>query len=685
MRFGRSAAWAVVLLAWMCATTPSYAQQTTQASAFRMERPIVTNGAGPRRLPVDVPILAGTSGETLSDLRVFDASGREVPYLLVARPPAAPIWTSGTVLPVAPINTPTVKTSGFETDLGVPRVVDRFRFELPLPQSFLKRVRLEGSGDRAHWTVLVLEGTMFNLPDERLREMELAFTAGPYRYLRVTWDDTNSARLPLPSSVEARVVTALSPAPALTTALGVERRPSEPGVSRYRLRLPGGHLPVVALTFDLGGGHVLRNVSVYEARLSGTELIPVLLGTTRLQRVVQGSLSASSLDLRFSSTPHEPQLDLVVDDGDNPPLDIRGVSAVFAEQPWIYFETNGSALSARFGNPLVTAQPRYDLEAMRDALRTGITSVADATWGQTRARSVEERAGGPAPPLPTVGSTVDASAFTYVRDLPAGAPGLTALSLDAAALAHSAGAFGGFADVRVIDASSRQVPYLIERASEPLSLDLKLTPLQQRPPALASRSSLSVYRITFPFEHLPSTRIVLSTSGRVFKRALTVAVERQPGRHHRETWLETLSTFFWTHVDQDTAAPDVTVPVPSVDAKDLLLIVEEGDNAQLPITGVRLLLPSYRLRFFRDSSAQLRLAYGRRDLAPPAYDLTLLAPQVLGVTAVEIEAAGEPASRSVNATAAAVSPRFFWVTLVVAVVVLLVLIGRLLTKEQPAT
>jgi len=683
MRFCKSVARAGVLVAWTCAA-PAYAQQPAQSSAFRMERPIVTNGAGPRRLPVDVPILAGTTSETLSDLRLFDAGGREVPYLLVARPPAAPIWASGTVLPVAPVDTPTLKSSGFEVDLGVPRVVDRFRFELPLPQSFLKRVRLEGSGDRAHWTALVLQGTVFNLPDERLRETELPFTVGPYRYLRVTWDDTNSGRLPLPSSAEARVVTDASPAPPLTTALGVERRPSEPGVSRYRLRLPGGHLPIVAITFDLGGGHVLRNVSVYEARLSGTELIPVLLGTTRLQRVVQGSLSASSLDLRLSSSPHEPQLDLVVDDGDNPPLDVRGVSAVFAEQPWIYFETNGSALSARFGNPLLTSQPRYDLEAMREALRTGISKVADATWGETRARSTEEQTSRPAPPLPTIGSAVDASAFNYVRDLPAGEAGLTALSLDAAALAHSAGALGGFADVRVVDAASRQVPYLVERVSEPLSLDLTLAPLQQRPPALA-RSSMSVYRITFPFEQLPSTRLVLSTSGRVFKRAITVAVERQPGRHHREAWLETLSNVIWTHVDQDTAAPDVTMQVPSVDTKDLLLIVEEGDNTPLPITNVRLLLPSYRLRFFRESGAQLRLAYGRRDLAPPAYDLALLAPQVLGVTAAEIDASRESASPSASTTAAVVSPRFFWVTLVVAVVVLLGLIGRLLTKEQPTT
>src|SRR4029077_3796575 len=183
-------------------------------------------------------------------------------------------------------------------------------------------------------------------------------------------------------------------APSLTTALAVERRPSEPGVSRYRVRLPGAHLPIVALTFDLGGGHVLRDASVYEARFSGTELAPVVLGTARLRRVVQGSLSASSLDIRVNP-PREPQLDLVVDDGSNPPLDVRGVSAVFAEQPWIYFESDGSALVARYGNPALTP-PRYDLEAMRDTLRTSISRVADASWGQAPPPLADEAAGSPA-------------------------------------------------------------------------------------------------------------------------------------------------------------------------------------------------------------------------------------------------------------------------------------------------
>ena len=36
------------------------------------------------------------------------------------------------------------------------------------------------------------EGTLFDLPDESLQQIELRFRPGSYRYFRITWDDTNS-------------------------------------------------------------------------------------------------------------------------------------------------------------------------------------------------------------------------------------------------------------------------------------------------------------------------------------------------------------------------------------------------------------------------------------------------------------------------------------------------------------
>jgi len=656
--------------------THASAQQPATPPAFRFDRPIAANGQGPRRLAIDVPLLVGVTRD-LSDLRLFDANAREIAYLLVFKPSAEPVWQPAAILPVASVDTDKLKASGFEADLGEARTADRFRID-GLPPPFLKRVRLEGSGDRAHWTLLVAEGTVFDLPDEKLRQTELAFTPGAYRYFRATWDDTNSGRLPRPALAAARLVASAVPPPPLTAALAVERRPSEPGRSRYRVRLPGGHLPIVGLEFDLGGGHVLRNAAAYEARLSGAEAVPVLLGAGTLRRVVQGALIAASLRIPITP-PLEPQLDLVVDDGDNPPLEVRGVRAIFADLPWIYFESDGTALAARYGNPSL-GPPRYDLEAVRATLR--IDTVAEAAWGDTRARTSDENAAGAAPPLPTVGSSLDPALFEYVRPIAPGDAGLIALPLDAAVLSHSAGAARGFADVRVMDASARQVPYLVERASEPLSLDLKLERLSQAPGWLDVRHSKpSVYRVPWPFVHLPSSRLVLTTSARVFERSIDVGIEREPDKLHRDSWLYPLTRVAWVHADQDKPAPALIVPLPSADAKELLVIVEEGDNTPLPLATARVLLPAYRLRLFRERGAALRLAYGREDLTPPRYDLALLAPQVLGVAATEIAAGAEERQRSAGTTAALVSPRLFWAVLAVAVLVLLALIVRLLKKE----
>src|SRR5687767_586248 len=80
---------------------------------FRFERPVRPASAGPNRLAVDVPLLTGSR---LADLRLFDAGGREVAYLLVRPPSPVAVWASGAILPVAS----TEKTSGFEVDLGSP-------------------------------------------------------------------------------------------------------------------------------------------------------------------------------------------------------------------------------------------------------------------------------------------------------------------------------------------------------------------------------------------------------------------------------------------------------------------------------------------------------------------------------------------------------------------------------------
>jgi hypothetical protein len=680
----RSVAVAALLMA-----APAAAQQTPLQTPFRYERPVQTGGAGPRRLAIDVPLLVGsrpfavrgTRDTGLSDLRLFDANSQEVPYLLVSNPSQQPVWRSAETLTVASVETPTLKTSGFEVDFGQAITIDRFRIDGISPP-FLKRVRLEGSGDRARWTLLVDEGTVFSLPEQRMMQTELAFTPGPYRYVRVTWDDTRSGRLERPNVASAREVRDPVPPPTLITPLVFERRPGEPGRGQFRVRLPAARLPIVALDIDVAATRFLAEATVYEPQLSGGQVIPHALGRTVLRRVVQDEVTASAMRIPIDS-PVEPLLDLVIDEGNNPPTEIRSITAVFAELPWIYFESNADTIVARYGNSSLQT-PRYHLEALRHTLSIAMTK--DAAWGEARMRAEAENAAGPVPALPTVGSTLDPDTFRYLRTIPSGEAGLVTVPLDAPVLAHSEST--ALSDVRVLDASNRQVPYLVERASEPLSLDLAIEPVTTVPASLRSQPALSIYRVRLPLEHLPSARLVLTTSARVFTRQVQVGVEHSATRRRRDPWFEVLAASPWAHANQESPAPALTLPLRALETRDLLVTIEEGDNSPLPIEAPRLLLPSYRLRLFRGQDATLRLAYGRDDLSPPQYDLALIAPQLTGVMATEIVPAQEAATPP-RAAVALMSPQVFWGVLIVAVLVLLTLVVRLVKKSDvqstPAT
>ncbi len=678
-------AWAALAAAFVT-IEEAHAQQAGAPERFRYERDVATAGAGPQRLAIDVPLLVGSlpfdvavgreaaiASNGLADLRLFDATGARVPHLLIHVPRTAPDWTGARVLPIAR----TEKTSGFEADLGTARAIDAVTV-LGLPAPFLKRLMLEGSGDREHWTVLAREGTLFDLPDESLRQTEIVFPPGEFRYLRVTWDDTNSGRVPIPSDVRARRVSVVQPPRPLTATLAFERRPSEPGRSRYHIRLPAPRLPIVVLALEAPEGHVFRPAIVYEPRVSGGEAAPAEIGRATLTRIVRNGMTAGALRIPIRP-PAEAGLDLTIEDGANAPLDLTGMTAEFAELPWIYFEAPARPVVARYGNPSAVP-PAYDLEAVRDSVRVG--GLPDARWGALRPL-VEAETPSPAPAMPEAGAPLDASVFAYSRVIPDGAAGLAAVPLDAAALAHSRGPGTRFADIRIVDASGRQVPYLVERRDEPLvvTLAIKATTPESADLRSAPGHNRSTYLVKLPYADLPGASLAIQTSARVFRRQVRLVVERPADRQRRDPWVEVIAEAGWTHADQDNAAPALVLPVRRNSGSDLLLTIDEGDNSALPIGSVQLLVPSYRLRFYRPSSGRLRLVYGRNDLASPEYDLALLTPRVMGAEATEIVAGSETAATGPGG-ASFISPQVFWWLLAAAAIILLGLIVRLVRKAD---
>lgn len=677
-------------VAMSCLLVPLHGQPASpRPESFRHERAILPGGAGPNRLALDAVVLAGgspfrvqTTGLEaaggavsiaeggLSDLRIYDASGREVPYLLVAPPSREPRWLKGRTIPVAA----TKKTSGFELDLGQLVEVDRLQLA-GLPAPFLKRVQLEGSGDRSRWTLLVVEGTLFDLPEEGLKRLALEFQAGEYRYLRLTWDDRTSGRVPMPMSAAARAVDTEPVTPPLRVEVAFDRRGSEPGVSRYRILLPGPRLPIASIELNCGGGDVLRKAYVTEAQLSGAEVVPVQLGSGILRRALRGDLAAAELGVPIRA-PQEAQLELVVIDDNNPPLELRGVTAVFARLPWVYFESQGTdQLTVRFGRQGLPA-PHYDLEARRASIQK--TRTAEARWGDTGRPRVEAEAA-VEPVLPVTGAALSTGSFRYSRPLPVSQRGLTAVPLDAAVLAHS-----NLSDIRITGPDNRQVPYLLEKREEPLTIELPILEATNPPERLAvSRAgagSRSFYRLRMPYEGLPASRLVIETSARVFQRRVSVLIEHDPDDPRRETWTTLLADASWRHGDTESGAPPLVLGLPQLRTAEILLMVEEGDNAALPLSRPKLLLPGYRLRFFCEGPGELSLLYGTQDLPAPRYDLALLAPRLVGAAALEIIPGPEAAPA---AQTGAMPVRIFWVVLILAALALLVLIVRLVRRVEP--
>ncbi|MBK6849252.1 MAG: DUF3999 family protein [Proteobacteria bacterium] len=664
----RARSLATLALAGVAAGWPLPAARAN--SGFAHERPVLPSGRGAQRLSVDAALLAGARpGGRLADLRLFDRDESEVPYLLVDAQPSAPEWLAGRILA-----TPATKTSsGFELDLGRSARIDRLRLAA-LPAPWLKRARLEASADRRHWVVLLEQATLFDLPDEQLRQFELAFPEGEFRYLRLAWDDRSSARLGLPPSVAARRVHLSEAIRPLATDVPFSTLHAEPGRSRYRLRLPAAGLPIEALALEGGSGYLLRRACALEQRLVRGQVAPTLLGQTTLRRTLRDDVAAADLSLPLRA-PTGREVDLVIDDGNNPPLALSAVRAVFSPQPWIFFESaDGAALKARFGHP-TRAAPRYDLEAARETIDR--LAPRPARWGTTALHLDPPRHLALPQALSAAGAALDASRFRYARALAAGPAGLKVAPLDAAVLAHA----HGLRDLRLLDQHGRQRPYLLETRDEPLVLALRAERLA------SAAAQTSVYRLRLPFAELPPGRLVLTTTARIFQRRVSLSASasapapRTRAARRAAQAGDLIAVSDWSSVDPDGAPPALAFDLPTQPAAEVRLTVAEGDNAPLPLATVTLLLPSRRLRFYQPAQAPLQLLYGEASLAPPQYDLSLLGPLVLSAAADEV-ALGPEQPRTVPSAPDDPARRYFVPLLVGAVLVLLVLIVRLVRKGE---
>lgn len=264
------------------------------------------------------------------------------------------------------------------------------------------------------------------------------------------------------------------------------------------------------------------------------------------------------------------------------------------------------------------------------------------------------------------GAALDVESFRYSREVVQVEPGLVALTLDAAALAHSS-----LDDLRIADARGHQIPYLRERSPDPLIVELK-----DSRDGKDSRDAdrISRYPLELPYGTLPASRLLVDTPADVFER--TVHLESGRSRRRDPEWRT--PAVLWRDPAPGIPAPPLEVEVPAHPGETVYLVVDEGDNPPLPLRDFRLHLDTWTLRFFHPGGEGVRLLYGQPGLGPPRYDLTLIASQ-LDPAAREVTLAPEPEPQERDP--AGVPRWLFWGALVAAVAVLLLVLSRLVREE----
>ena len=274
---------------------------------------------------------------------------------------------------------------------------------------FLKRATLEGSGDRARWTLLA-DATVFDLPDDRLRLRRSPFDAGDVSLSAVTWDDRSSARV---TRVERRA--RATPRFGRGAGAAAASARSIPQTRERAGQEPLSHRPSRSASADRSDrarasrtATSSATATVTEPRLGNGEVLPTTLGSGTVRRAERGARwprrwpspidsarrDASSISSSTTATTRR--------------LRSRQSVARFEKQPWIYFESpSATALTARYGDPRLNA-PRYDIEASRRFLESA--KPATATWGKAEAAKLTETTESD-PAASLQGAAVDRGAF----------------------------------------------------------------------------------------------------------------------------------------------------------------------------------------------------------------------------------------------------------------------------------
>jgi hypothetical protein len=648
-----------VLLAGLSATAANL------PSDWQREQSFVVSTAGLVKISLPVETL-DASRPALEDLRLCDDAGNEVPYL-IERPAPVPKLVQAAKSFQVSLN---VNTTVIRLETGLAQPLDGVTLETPA-MNFIKAVRVEGSADGIRWQTLAQGRPIFRQP-YGANQLHVSFSAGGWRWLRLTVDDQRSQPIPFTG---ARVYAAAGEsAPGELIPVAITERDENPGETRLALNLGAANLDLAAIQLESGEPLFMRQVALAVPQISQDSIREQTIRQGAVYRVaVEGQAPSESLSVPLENQIHSRELFLFIKNGDSPPLPISAVRIVRRPVYLIFLAQQPGIFHLLTGNNHCDA-PRYDLAALNMNLKSVAVSRIKIP---PPSDNPNFRAPEVLPGLEVTGAALDVSEWKFRKPVKISSGGVQQIELDLDVLPH---AQPGFADLRLLHGSN-QVPYLIQHTSIDRALTPAITATND-----SKNPNLSRWIIKLPQSGLPLTRLTCATQTPLFDRSLSLYEELADERGNQ--YRHELGSASWMQTPDHKSKEFVLGFDSAPQSGTFFLETENSDNPPIELEKFQMFYPATRILFKAKPGDELFLYYGNPQVAPPSYDLSLVADQLLAAEKnVASLSAEEPLKKSSwrENEVSGQGGVLFWGILAVVVVVLLIIISRLLPKSQPPT
>jgi len=352
---------------------PAFAQNSTASLPYFVEMNL---GGRPAVYDLVVPFeVMDKASQDLSDLRMYDNLGREIPYAVRVRREAADMRTIGGRI----FNQVTIGSSTNEAtiDLGED-AGEHNAIEIDTDGvNFRRRVSIEGSDSSFEWRTLKSGDVIFNFNAENsvVDSKRVSYPTSRYTYLRVrvTADELTDDKVP--NIEELKVVMAVREKGELVTwAVNVPsyqllRNQGAPA-SSWDIDL-GARVPCDRLALDFVDQSFSR--PFYLEAIDGQDVRLVASG--ELTR--RAGAEQKPVIINFDNEEYTRKLRLVVTDHSNPTLDLISIEPSAPARQLVFELTEPAAQPLRlyYGNSKI-APPHYDFEKeLPNKLSRGATRI----------------------------------------------------------------------------------------------------------------------------------------------------------------------------------------------------------------------------------------------------------------------------------------------------------------------